>query len=280
MIRTARALALATSALVAACSGGGGTSGVPAPSTTAAPQHSASGTLTIRYPSNLLRITPSGATRAPRFVDPTVGATLLLDDKPLPASGFVADAATTVTVAPGTDGTQTAQVSLLSGDSVLTVTESYGGAQLAVGSVTMYGVAPGSTVPVTATMTMIPKGIAVTSDPVRGSDAAALSQNPATPTPVSSCRFASGPWYLVPYDATNSTAFGKSLGVDGIPPVVIGSQRSDNGGTTRLATDITGAVHVLFDGANDGVNATLYVYDPTNSVVLVTRYAHFVFPLC
>ena len=180
MIRMVRALALATAATSAACSGGAGTTSNPAAPPTSTPQGSAHGTLTIR-------------------------------------------------------------------DSVLTATEflSYG-AHLAVDSVNLSAVAPGSTVPVTVTMTMIPVGVAVTTDPLNGSDATTLSSNAATPTVWNSCPAILGPSYLVPYDAANSfVLFGQNVGVNGIPPALIGSQASDNSGTSHISTDIADGVHFL-----------------------------------
>ncbi|MCU1347223.1 MAG: hypothetical protein JWO56_253, partial [Acidobacteria bacterium] len=231
--RTA-ALALALTCGLSACSSGGA---APAPPrATTAPFGHATGTLTIRYPK-VQTLKASGSTRSPRFVDPS-GSSITFDD-----AAASADASTTIPVAPGPDGSQTASIPLVAGDSVLTVREHDGlGNTLASGVAVLSGTPAGSTQTLTVTLDMVVIGIAATTDPRFAVDITALSQNSANPTTWSGCNAVSGPTYLIPFDAANSYLLGLStaVGLGGIPQARITSQVADNNGTTRLFTDTAG----------------------------------------
>jgi hypothetical protein len=263
----AAALTLALACGLSACSSGGGAS--PAtPRATTAPLGHATGTLTIRYPT-VQKLTASGSSRSPRFVDPS-GSSLTFDDA---GSGSSGDILTTIAVAPGMGGTQTATVPLVAGDSVLTIHEVDGlGNTLASGVASLFGTPAGSIQPLTVTLNMAVVGVAVTTDPAAGADITALSQNSASPTFWIACPAALGPSYLLPYDAASSYLLGFSTGVGlgGVPQAQITSQVADNNGKTRLFTDTAGGLRVTFDAQHDGVTAVVQVFDSSNNVQTTT----------
>jgi hypothetical protein len=262
----------------------GGAAPAP-PRATAAPLGHATGTLTIRYPT-VQTLKTSGSSRSPRFVDPS-GSNLTFDDAAVGGSGSNADILTTIAVVPGPAGTQTATVPLIAGDSVLTIHEYDGlGHTLASGVASLLGTPAGSTQPLTVTLNMAVVGVAVTTDPVVGSDITPLSQNSVGPTLWISCPAALGPSYLIPYDAANSyllllpPASGVTpVGIGGVPQAQITSQVADNSGTTRLFTDTAGGLRVKFDAQNNGVTAVVQVFDSSNTVQ-TTAYIRYTFRVC
>jgi hypothetical protein len=279
----AAALTLALACGLSACSSGGGAAPAP-PRAATAPLGHATGTLTIRYPQ-VQKLKASGSSRSPRFVDPS-GSNLTFDDAAAPGSGSTADAATTIAVAPGPGGTQTASVPLIAGDSVLRVHEFDGlGNTLASGVAILSGTPAGSTQTLTLTLNMAVVGVAATTDPVGGSDVTPLSQNSATPTLwttlLNGCTAVLGQSYLIPYDAANSylLPFSTGVGLGGIPQAQITSQVADNNGTTRLFTDTTGALRVAFDAQSNGVTAVVQVFDSSNNLQ-TTAYIRYPYRFC
>ena len=270
------ALALALTCGLSACSSGGGAA--PAPRATAAPLGHATGTLTIRYPT-VQTLKVSGSYRSPRFVDPS-GSSITFDD------AGASDVSTTIAVAPGPGGTQTATLPLIAGDSVLTVHEHDGlGNTLAYGAAVLTGTPAGSTQTLTVTLSMAVVGVAATTDPVGGFDVAALSQNSGSPTLWTTlpngCTAVLGQSYLIPYDAANSylLPFNTGVGLGGIPQAQITSQVADNNGTTRLFTDTTGALRVAFDAQHNGVTAVVQVFDSSNNLQ-TTAYIRYTYRFC
>jgi hypothetical protein len=272
----AAALALALACGLSACSSGGGAAPA-APRATTAPLGHATGTLTIRYPT-VQKLTVSGSSRSPRFVDPS-GSNLTFDDA---ATGSSDDAFTTIPVAPGAGGAQTASVPLIAGDSVLTVHEFDGlGHVLAFGVASLTGTPAGSTQALTVTLNMAVVGIAVTTDPVAGFDILALSQDSANPTLWTGCNALNGPSYLLPYDAANSylLPFTTAVGVGGVPHPQLSSQIADNNGTTRLYTDTAGGLRVAFDAQLNGVTGVLQIVDSWGNV-MTTEYIRYTYHGC
>jgi hypothetical protein len=272
----AAALALALACGLSACSSGGGAAPAP-PRATASPLNHATGTLTIRYPT-VQKLTSSGSSRSPRFVDPS-GSNLTFDDA---ATSSTDDAFTTIAVSPGPGGTQTASVPLIAGDSVLTVREYDGlGHVLAAGVASLTGTPAGSTQTLTVTLNMAVVGIAVTTDPVAGSDILALSQDSTNPTLWIGCNALNGPSYLLPFDAANSylLPFATGVGVGGIPQPKITSQAADNNGTTRLFTDTAGGLRVTFDAQFNGVTGVVQIVDSWGNV-MTTEYIRYTFHGC
>jgi hypothetical protein len=275
----AAALALALACGLSACSSGGGAAPA-APRATTAPLGHATGTLTIRY-AKVQKLKASGSARSPRFVDPS-GSNLTFDDAAAAGSGSTADALTTIPVVPGPDGTQTASVPLIAGDSVLTVHEVDGlGNTLASGVAVLSGTPAGSTQTLTVTLTMVVVGIAATTDPLAGSDVTALSQDSSNPTLWIGCNALNGPSYLIPYDAAYSylLTFDTGVGLGGIPQAQITSQVADNNGTTRLFTDPSGALRVAFDAQQNGVTAVVQVFDVSNNLE-TTAYIRYTYHGC
>ncbi|MDB5040724.1 MAG: hypothetical protein JWN27_1450 [Candidatus Eremiobacteraeota bacterium] len=273
----AAALALVLAWGLSACSSGGGAAPAP-PRATAAPLGHATGTLTIRYPT-VQTLKASGSSRSPRFVDPN-GSSITFDD------AGAGDVSTTIAVAPGPGGTQTATVPLIAGDSVLTIHEHDGlGNALAGGAVVLTGTPAGSTQTLTVTLNMIVVGVAVTTDPVSGSDVTTLSQTSGIPTDwaqsLNGCSAVLGRSYLIPYDAANSyqVPLNAGVGLGGIPQVQITLQVADNNGTTRLITDTTGALRVAFDAQHNGVTAVVQVFDSSNNLQ-TTAYIRYTYRFC
>ena len=255
-----RLIAFVLAGGLAACSSSGSTP--PSARGAVAAAGRATGTLTIRYPA-VRHLKLHGALRAPRFVDPA-GATLVFSDAPANAQPADPSATTTIAVAPGTDGTQIATASLISGDSVLSVNEYDAGAnQLATGTVFLSATAAGSSQAIAMTLYMIPVGIGITAHPDTGSDAVALSMNAASPTVFMPTLGCPGTSYPFAFDITGAwtTQFNTPLGQGGIPSPQIVSQASDKGGTSRLVSVQGGGIKIVPDGSGNGVTAHLQTFD-------------------
>ena len=274
-----RLIALGLAGLLGACSSGGATAPAPGSSTAAAGR--ASGAVTIRYPA--VRTLTAAARRSPRFVDPH-GASLVFDSAPVNAQPTDPRATTYIAVAPAADGTQTANVSLIAGNSALGVYEYDAGSRLlAVGSMLLGTVAPGSTQTLAITLNMAAAGVAVTTDLANGSNVTPLGADPSNAVDwaaVGGCAAQTGVSYLLPFDAANSyLLLGQNVGVGGIPLTRIVAQSSDGGGTTKIVNDVGGGVRVVFDAAHDGVTATVQAFDPSG-VIETTAYLRYTFHVC
>ena len=294
MIAAARSITLAAAALVlAACQGGGATApsfstGTPAPGAPAS-NNRAQASITIHYAQNLHKLAAHAGRRSPRFVDPNGNVLQISSTTSVSGnSSFL-----TVSVNPGADGSQTVNFPIVASPGAgnttpinVIETGGEGGSTLATGQASLTNVMPGSLVqPPAITLYMNTAGIAITTDLLGASDATALSTTPTSPTPWSPCSLiTSGPSYLYPFDPLLDLVLAQqNVGTAGIPTPQLVSQTSDNGGTSRIASDTFNGIHMIFDANNDGVVAHFSTYDINpfdNNPTAVTAdgYVHFMHP--
>jgi hypothetical protein len=261
--RTLATIAVAAAAL-ASCSGGGSTTSA-APQAVPSSGGRAQATITIKYTQGTHHLATHSNRRSPRFVDPA-GAYLNVSSLSSTNPSFQMHAS--IAIAPGTDGTQTITAPILSSPGATDTTlvdvieTSSTSQQLANGEAVLTSVQPGTSVtapPITLYMTV--QGIGITTDPLNGSDAIALSSDPTAPTPWPICSQTS---WLFAFDATGAwtTQFQTAVGQGGIPTPQILTQVSDGaGGTSRLTSTQTNGIRLLLDTNGDGVTAHLQTYD-------------------
>ncbi|MBV9098916.1 MAG: hypothetical protein JO079_12760, partial [Frankiaceae bacterium] len=281
MIAAARSITLAAAALtLAACQGGGATAppfstGRPAPSAPSS-NNRAQASITIHYAQNVHRLATHSGRRSPRFVDPN--GNVLQISSTTSANGN--STFSIVTVNAGADGTQTVNFPIVASPGAgnttfinVVETGGEGGSTLATGQASLTNVMPGTSVSAPPiTLYMNTAGIAITTDLVAASDATALSANAASPTPWTPCT--SSVSYVYPFDGLNNLVLAQqNVGVGGIPTPQLVSQTSDNGGTSRIATDTFNGIHVVFDAHGDGVVGHFQTFDinpADNNPTLVT----------
>jgi len=282
--RTIAVLATAAIAL-ASCSGGGSTASV-APHTTPSSGGRAQATITVKYTQGMHRLKSSATRRSPRFVDP-YGSTVNVSSSSSTNPSF--STSTSIVVAPAADGSQTILAPIVSSPGPSDTTYIYvveydsSGDQLSTGQAYLSSVQPGTVVQAPPiTLNMVVAGVAITTDTQVGGDLTPLSQNAASPTVWASCNILAGrASYLIPYDAANEYLLDPPtyVGLGGIPQAQVTSQVADNGGTSRISTDVNGGLHITFDPSGDGVNGTIQVFDIYGNLE-TTTYVYFQYPSC
>jgi predicted small lipoprotein YifL len=286
-----KTLALAVLTALSACGGGGSTS--VAPTTNAAQPaggSNATASVTLKFPAHFAhakagKTTSATKRRAPAYINPTSTYSLVVKLQNIavqdPSTGhpyFSVGAA-------NPDGSSNITVPISSGsynDGALIIQEyddSTGstGDLLAQGSNQPYSdpnngnnidggftVAPGGTLSIPVTMNMNNQYIILTTDPIAGSDAIAITSNyqcfPVTPgTPVYAFSGDSQYGFVLPGTPSGySGGDGNNSAYPGIPPVSLQSQSTANtGGTTSKLAALPFGWNFIFDGSN-GVDTTFY----------------------
>lgn len=279
-------LALITILGLSACGGGSpaGQSSLPLTSPTAATQNAASvgqARLTLQLPKVLhaknaaaLKRTGAAPSRSPRYVNPSTSAvvdlyvdgTVLLNlDNVTPNDAF------TVTATP--DATQSYIVPLYSVNNNRIVAVEWDGTAhnsiLAIGEFDAGTFVAGAVTNVSLTMLMNAQNIAITTDPVAGSDAQTLSSLGVNPFLVpGGCAGYGNPaqnaFYLFEADATG--AFVPVAGYGGTNPVPITSSSST--GTSRLAQSPLGTLLASYDVNGDPITITTFATNPAGVIIV------------
>jgi hypothetical protein len=305
MITLRRCAALVALTGLAACGGGGGgsstTHALPAALVTAAPSRTADAgaTLTLRFPAKVAKAkfastTAATAKRGPQYINPNGGSLVItvlgqtMYDPANPGKAYFSLG----TANP--DGSSILTISLLSGNynpGDLTVTE-YDGSN-GTGNVLAYGyngpytdgygnaqsgafslAVAGSAAPV-VTMVMNATNIALTTDPVNGSDGVVLNTSSSSPTNFGSC--VSTPTTVYAFAADPSGTFVLEAGYTGgdpnrgqlfpgVPSVtrVSESTSPSGGGLTLQPTAFGGVFNFLLaqPGYYGVLSTTFYVLNP------------------
>jgi hypothetical protein len=292
------ALAIITLAGLAACGSGGSKSPLPTTAPAAITRvPDAHGTVTLKFPAHVAKasVAAKGKLRAPAYINPG-GVSLVvtafgqtLHDPEHPANAYFSLGTQDLTT-----GTSTITVPLLSGeydDGDLTVTE-YDG--LGTGNILAYGfnasytdangnaqdgvffLAAGANAAPVLTMNMNATRIAITTDPVAGSNAELISTNTGSPTTIGFClepgtpvfAFAADPsaTFVLPGQSTGSgfTGADPNNSFPGIAVPFLAAQSSDGTPLTIMSPTLTGGYSMsspLGNSFND-LTVTFQVNNP------------------
>ena len=319
MKHACRALALAAIILVSACGGGG--SGAPATSLTPAVHATpspgaanATATITLKFPAHVKKATAaktsSATNRKPAYINPnggslvvSVNGTALYDPNNLTNAYF------SLGTQDLTTGTSTIEVSIASGTyqtGSIAITEY--DQNNGTGNVLAYGfnnsytdsngnyqsgiltIVPGGTISPVITMAMNVGGIAITTDPVNGSDAQILSSSGQT----NLCASAGQVYYFFPADLSNTivlpgqspaggyTGGDDSNGLPGVPTVTLSYQYSNNGPPqASLAQSILGGGVYVLNAASgsETAYASFQVQNPMNGLSPAPPFSYNAYPV-
>jgi hypothetical protein len=271
-----RALALAALAAMTACGGGGsGSQSAIVPSTSKpASVSNATATLTLKFPAHVAKAKAAATARKPAYINPGGGSLVItalgttLMDPANPANGFFSLGTQNLTT-----GVSVLTIPLVAsgyspGD--LTITEYDGqgtGNALAYGqNQNFFNVTAGSVATPSISMSMVIAGIALTTDPINGSDAFVL--NTGSPGNIQ-CTSSGGTYWAFPVDATNTfelpgspTAPGDT---SGIPNPTLASQTPIGGPAQWLGSTLGSNVFTLSDpGGSQSIESDFSVTNPVD----------------